>query len=249
MTSQVPKLDTDQIHVWAVRSLAESDCLPSLYKTLSSDELDRASAFRFEKHKNHYIAARGLLRAILGGYLGKPAEAIGFRYGPQGKPFLRHAENSRLQFNLSHSEDCTVCAVTLDRELGIDVERIKELADMDSIAQRFFSPAEVADLRGVSSELRAQTFYNCWTRKEAYIKAVGSGLSFPLNQFRVSMLPGQPAALLSIQDTADSASCWSMHDLRLWDGFVAALAVPLPSCSLVELKFANAAECLKHLHG
>jgi 4'-phosphopantetheinyl transferase len=249
MNSHVPKFQTDQVHVWAVRSLSEGDCIPSLYSTLSPDELQRAAAFRFEKHKNHYIAARGLLRAILGGYVGKPAEAIEFKYGPHGKPYLCGAEKCRLQFNLSHSEDCTVYAVTRDRELGIDVERIKELPEMDSVARRFFSQAEGADLRVVPSELRAQAFYNCWTRKEAYIKAVGSGLSLALDQFRVSLLPDQPAALLSIQDDADAASCWTMHDLHPWDGFVAALAIPSPTCSLLELKFANARECLKRLQG
>jgi 4'-phosphopantetheinyl transferase len=247
MTSQTPKLQTGQVQVWAVRSLSESDCLPSLYETLSSDELKRAAAFRFEKDKNNYIAARGLLRIILGKYIGKPAEAIEFRYGPQGKPYLRDVENNGVQFNLSHSEDCAVYAVTLGCELGIDVERIKDLPDMDSVARRFFSPAEVADLRVVPSELRAQAFYNCWTRKEAYIKAVGSGLSLALDQFRVSLLPNQPAALLHLANDADSASCWSMHDLRLWDGFVGAVAIPSPSCSLLDAKFAAPSEFLKHL--
>jgi 4'-phosphopantetheinyl transferase len=249
MSSQVPKLQTDQIHVWAVRSLAGNDCLPSLRDTLSCDELQRAAAFRFEKHKNHYIVTRGLLRAILGRYIAKPAEAIEFRYAPQGKPYLRDADSYKLQFNLSHSENCVVYAVTLNGELGIDVEHIKELPDMNSIARRFFSEAEVADLEAVSSELRAESFYKCWTRKEAYIKAVGSGLSLPLDRFRVSVLPGQPAALLSLQDGADSASSWSMHDLRPWDGFVGALAIRSPSYSLLEMKFTNAAECLKHLRG
>jgi 4'-phosphopantetheinyl transferase len=124
MSSRIPKLRMDQVHVWAVRSLSESDCLLSLYKTLSSDELQRVAAFRFENHKNDYIAARGLLRAILGKYIGKPAEEIEFRYGPQGKPYLRDVQNCRLQFNLSHSEGCVVYGVVLDRELGIDVERI-----------------------------------------------------------------------------------------------------------------------------
>lgn len=233
--------------MWAVRSLSESDCLPSLYKTLSSDELQRLAAFRFENHKNDYIAARGLLRAILGKYIGEPAEAIEFRYGPQGKPYLRDVQNCRLQFNLSHSEDCVVYAVALDCELGIDVERIKELPDMDSIARRFFSQGELADLLAVPSELRAESFHNCWTRKEAYIKAVGSGLSLPLDGFRVSLLPGQPAALLNVQDGADCASNWSMHDLRPWDGFVGALAIRSPSCSMLELKFTNAMECFKYL--
>jgi 4'-phosphopantetheinyl transferase len=244
----MPKLQTDQVHVWAVRSLPGRDCLSSLREALSSDELQRAAAFRFEKHKSDYIAARGLLRTILGKYIGRPAEALEFRYGPQGKPYLRDVENCKLQFNLSHSENCAVYAVTLDREVGIDVERIRELPDMDSIARRFFSQAEVADLQAVSSELRAESFYNCWTRKEAYIKAVGSGLSLPLDRFRVSLLPGQAAALLDLQDGADSASGWSMHELRPWDEFVGTLAIRSPSCSLLELNFTNITDCLEHLH-
>jgi 4'-phosphopantetheinyl transferase len=117
------------------------------------------------------------------------------------------------------------------------------------IARRFFSREEVADLHAVPWELRGESFYHCWTRKEAYIKAVGSGLALPLDRFRVSVLPGQPAALLNLQDSADSASSWSMHELRPWDGFVGALAVRSLSCSLQELKFMNLTECLKYLHG
>lgn len=233
--------------MWAVRSLSESDCVPSLYETLSSNELQRAAAFRFEPHKNHYIAARGLLRVILGAYVGKAAKTLRFRYGPQGKPYLCGTENCRLQFNLSHSEDSAVYALALDCELGIDVERIKELPEMDSVARRFFSQAEVADLRAVPPELRAQAFYRCWTRKEAYVKAVGSGLSVALDQFQVSLLPGQPAALLNLQNDPDSVSCWSMYDLHSWDGFVSAVAIRSPTCSMVELKFATATECLKRL--
>lgn len=247
MNGQLPKLQSDQIHVWAVRSLSGRDCLPSLYKTLSADELRTAEAFRFEKHKSDYIAARGLLRAILGKYTDQLAEAIEFRYAPQGKPYLQDVQKCRLHFNLSHSENCAVYALTLERELGIDVERIKELPDMHSLARRFFSPAEVADLQAVPSELRAESFYKCWTRKEAYIKAVGSGLSLPLDRFRVSLLPGQPAALLSLRGGADSVSSWSMHDLRPWDEFVGALAVRSPSSSLRELKFTNVRDCLEYL--
>jgi len=247
VTSQLASLQTAEVHIWAVRILSDGGCIDALYRTLSPDEQQRARSFRFDEHRNDYIAARGLLRAILAGYTGQPAEAIRFQYGPRGKPYLQDPENRRLQFNLSHSEHCAVYAVVQDCELGVDVERIKELADMDSVARRFFSHAEVADLQTVRSELHTLAFYNCWTRKEAYIKAVGSGLSLPLDQFRVSLLPGQPAALLSLKDDADSASRWSVHELRLWHGFVGALAIPLPSCSLTERKFLNAAECLKQL--
>jgi len=248
MTDQVTSLRTGEVGVWAVRILSDGGSIDAFSKALSPDEQQRARSFRFEEHRNDYIVAHGLLREILAAYVGKPAEAIRFRYGPQGKPYLPDGDNRRLQFNLSHSEHCAVYAIALDCEVGVDVEHIEKLPDMDSVARRFFSQAEVADLQSVPPELHAQAFYNCWTRKEAYIKAVGSGLSLPLDQFRVSLLPGQPAALLSFEDDTDSASRWSIQDLRLWDGFVGALAIPLPSCSVMEQNFSTAGECLKRLN-
>lgn len=247
MTSQLASLRRGGVHVWAVRILSDGGCIDVLYETLSRDEQQRAHSFRFAEHKNDYVVARGLLRAILARYVGTPAPAIRFRYGPQGKPYLEGLENCGLQFNLSHSEHCAVYAVALDCEIGVDVERMKKFPDMDAVARRFFSQAEVADLRQVSSELYIEAFYNCWTRKEAYIKAVGSGLSLPLDKFRVSLQPGQPAALLSLQSDTDSVSRWSIQDLRLWNGSVGALAAPSPSCSVTNYKFSTAAECLEHL--
>ncbi len=126
---------------------------------------------------------------------------------------------------MSHSHGVALYAVTRDREVGIDLEFIRRDLEVEQIAERFFSRRETATLRALPTALREYAFFLCWTRKEAYIKARGEGLSLPLDQFDVSLIPGEPAALLSTQPDSDEALRWSLQELTLASGYVAALAV------------------------
>ncbi len=149
-----------------------------------------------------------------------------FYYGPQGKPKLdKETAGEALRFNVTHTQGLALYAVANGREVGIDVERIRpELVDGD-FAERFFSPREVAALRMLPVGLRPEAFFNCWTRKEAYAKARGDGLSLPLKQFDVSLAPREPAALLSTKGDPLEAARWSLSALHPGPGYVAALAV------------------------
>ena len=161
---------------------------------------------------------------LLGRYLGVPPETLSFDYGPFGKPRLTGLKTP-LQFNASHSGHILLIAIMLDRAIGIDVERIRSNLSVLDIAERFFSPLERAALAALPETLRTNAFFDCWTRKEAYIKARGEGLSLPLNGFDVSFLPGEPAQLLATRPDAAEASRWRLRELDVADGYKAALAV------------------------
>jgi len=197
-----------------------------LLRTLTLDERARARRFRFPRDRDRFIVARGVLRAILGRYLGVDPGRLRFRYSPYGKPALAGPfEDEGIRFNLAHSQGIALYAVSRGREVGIDVEYVRaDLAD-ERIAERFFSPREVATLRAVPAEQRREAFFHCWTRKEAYVKARGEGLSLPLDQFDVSLAPGEPAALLSTPGDPPEVTRWSLQALNPGPGYVAALAV------------------------
>jgi 4'-phosphopantetheinyl transferase len=149
-----------------------------------------------------------------------------FGYNPYGKPALVGEEGEKgLRFNVSHSHGLALYAITRGREIGVDLERIRPFPDLIGLAERFFSPKEVAALRTLPAPMQTEAFLTCWTRKEAYIKAKGEGLSLPLSQFEVSLAPGEPSALLRTQWDALEASRWSLHALTPGPGYVAALAV------------------------
>jgi len=219
-------LGDDEVHVWRAALNIKESRVQSLRRTLTADERARAERFHFQKDREHFIVARGLLRAILGRYLDVEPSQLRFSYSPYGKPSLAGEFNAdALCFNLSHADGLALYAVTRGRQLGIDIERVRaELAD-EQVAERFFSPREVAVLRALSGNMQPQAFFNCWTRKEAYIKARGEGLSLPLDQFDVSLAPGEPAALLRTSGDSQEAFRWLLRELAPGLGFVAALAV------------------------
>ena len=166
--------------------------------TLSPDELARADRFHFAKDRNHYVVARGMLRALLGDYLHLDPRKLEFSYGPYGKPELSGAgATSGASFNLAHSGGLAAFAISRRRKLGIDVERIQAESAGEDIARRYFSAREVGDLQALPPEEKIAGFFRCWTRKEAYLKALGTGLQTPLDGFSVSLLPGQSAAFLN----------------------------------------------------
>lgn len=215
----------DEVHVWRACLDVQSSHVQRLALMLSADERERAERFRFQRHRDHFVAARVFLRILIGQYLQKEPDQIQFSYNPYGKPYLAQEGNHAPSFNLSHSEGLALYAVTRDREIGVDVEHISKQIEVDSIAERFFSSREVAAFRSLPQRLRRQAFFTCWTRKEAYIKAKGEGLSTPLDKFSVSLSPGEPAMLVDVQVDPKEVSRWSLSELNPDPRYVAALAV------------------------
>lgn len=214
-----------EVHVW----LSSLDCPPPqmdiFMRTINDEERDRAARFHFQKDRDHFIAARGVLRDILSRYLGIEPHRLRFQYSNYGKPSLaEQPRKDRLCFNISHSRGLALFGLTCGREIGVDLEYVRSgLAD-EQIAERFFSTYEVRTLRALPKHLQNEAFFNCWTRKEAYIKARGEGLSLPLHLFDVSLVPGEPAALLSTRVDEQESSHWMLRELFPADGFVGAVA-------------------------
>ena len=219
-------LGNDEVHVWRVALELSAERVQNLLATLTVDEQTRAERFRFPKDREHFIVGRGVLRAILSGYLDMEADQLRFRYARYGKPFLVPiAGGEPLNFNLSHSGGLALCGITRGRELGVDIEYMRSKVELIRIAERFFSPRESAELRALPVECQRKAFFNCWTRKEAIVKAKGGGLSIPLSEFDVSLVEGQPAALLSTKWDSQETERWSLQELHPGAGYVAALAV------------------------
>lgn len=212
--------------MWRASLELPSSQVQTLQHNLTEEELERAERFHFQRHRVRFIVARGVLRTILGRYLWVEPGRLRFSYGPHGKPELAGNNAWRaLRFNVSHSHRLALYAVTNDREIGVDVERIRPDLAGEKIAERFFSPQEAAMLRGLPAQVRQEAFFACWTRKEAYLKAVGEGITLRLDQFEVSVAPEGPATLLSIKGDPKKASRWSLKELDPGPGYVAALAV------------------------
>jgi 4'-phosphopantetheinyl transferase len=219
-------LDCDEVHVWRATLDQTPSQIQSFLRNLAADEQARAERFHFERDREHFIVARGVLRAILGGYLNRAPESLSFCYSSHGKPALAgESDGDTIRFSVSHSHGVALYAVTRGREVGIDLERIRSDVAVAEIAGRFFSRREVAMLRTLPTEVQRQAFFHCWTRKEAYIKARGEGLSLPLDQFDVSLAPGEPDAVPGTQPDPSEASRWSLQELTPGPSYVAALAV------------------------
>lgn len=217
-------LAASEVHVWRASLEQPAAVVERFRRTLEPDELDRAARFHFEKHRRHFIVGRGFMREVIGRYLQADAEALRFSYGTYGKPAL--ASEHTLRFNLSHSGEVALLGVTLDAELGIDVERVRPDFATGDIARRYFSRVEVADFDALPAEEQAEAFFRCWTRKEAYIKAIGKGLSQPLDAFDVTLAPGVAAALLRAQ--GDDVTRWMMAEIDVGPGYAAAVIVEAP---------------------
>lgn len=219
-------LSTSDIHIWRAWLDLPSIRIRQLERTLSIDELERAARFRFERDRMRFVAGRGLLREILGSYLNLPPYGVCFEYGLHGKPMLqRDRGGAAFHFNLSHSNGLAMYAIARDQEVGVDVECIRPLSDAEQIAERFFSSREYSAFCAVSPGQKLNAFYKCWTRKEAFIKAIGSGLTHPLASFDVSLTPGEPARVLRIDGNRRSAAEWTVMELLPAPGYIAAFAV------------------------
>ena len=220
------KLVHSDVHVWRASFYQLFSYEEDFGELLSGDEQAKARRYRFEDNRREYIVGRGLLRHLLGCYLDQDPASLQFFYNAYGKPALMHTKGSEpLSFNVSHAHGIILLAFTLDRELGIDIERIRPEAAHDGVAERFFSSHEVHELRTLPLHAQPLGFFNCWTRKEAYIKARGEGLNIPLNQFDVSLVPGEPAALLESRVDPQDTNRWTLCALDMGTQYAAALAV------------------------
>jgi 4'-phosphopantetheinyl transferase len=218
-----PPLKAGNVHVW--KAVVAGDCsdVDWIKPCLSADEMSRASRFHHARDRRRYITGRSQLRLLLGHYLERAPEAIRFHYNDFGKPFV--ADSAGLAFNVSHAGDLVLYAFARQTDMGVDIELIRDDFPVEDIAHHYFSPAEVAVLDGLPDRLKHRAFFDCWTRKEAFIKARGKGLSIPLDSFDVSLAPGEAARLLRIRDEAGQPSDWSLFDLRPAPGCAGALAI------------------------
>ena len=221
-----PDLAVGQVHIWRISLKQPETVCQILSDSLTSDEIARADRFRFDDGRRRFVVGRGILRSILAGYLETKPQEIRFQYGPQGKPSLEKMyENAGLNFNLAHTRDLVVCACTRQCEIGVDVEHIHPVDEIDRIARRIFSEGDYLAWNHLPDELRLTAFYRCWTQKEALIKALGYGLSQPMSQLSVSMLSDEPASLISLSGDREHASDWSLHSFVPETGTIAAFAL------------------------
>ena len=229
------ELKPDSVHIWSVHISQNKSNLTYFWDLLSTDEQKKANAFYFSKDKNCSIIARGVLRELLGSYLKIDPKHIEFQYGKNGKPMFGNPEN--IEFNISHSGDVIIFGFTKNNEIGIDVEYIKQDPELLEIASNFFSDEEVKSLYELDTSERLLGFFNCWTRKESFIKAKGDGLSFPLKEFVVSLSPYKKTALLKTKWDANEKSKWVLESFVPSSGYVGAIAVQGRIKSLHYLKW------------
>src|SRR2546423_1440196 len=214
------------VQVAVARTDVGSESVRASVAALSDGDRERARRFAFDRERRRFIVARALLRRLLAARLDIPPESVELAYGKRGKPALagRFAA-SDLRFNLSHSEDVAVYAFASGSELGIDVEAVRAIPDADDLAVRCFSRREQARYQALDPRDRALGFFQCWTRKEAFIKALGDGLFHPLDRFDVSLAPGEPAKLLRVDGVPGEDCAWTLHDFMPGPGLTGAIVV------------------------
>lgn len=220
-----------EVEVWTVPLDPPEAEVAALAALLAPDEAARAARFRFERHRRRFTVGRGALRTLLGGYLGVPAREVAFGYGAKGKPYLAERPGGpplplALHFNLSNSDELALVALCREAEVGADLERLRPMPDGLDIAERFFSAAERQALAAQPPEERDRAFFRCWTRKEAYLKAVGDGITAPLDAFDVTLGPGEPPRMLSIDGDPARAAAWALVHVEPAAGYLGALALP-----------------------
>jgi 4'-phosphopantetheinyl transferase len=222
----VLRLGNGQILVWttALDSAAEARH-EQLAGLLSRDENHRVLRLHFERDRKRFIVCRGVLREILGTYLETDPAKLVFSYGPQGKPYLKIPNERPLHFNVAHSLGWAIYALGFG-EIGVDLELMRPIPEMQALVDQCFSAGEVSAFYSIPAALRLRAFFSCWTRKEAYVKACGDGLSIPLDQFDVSVDPGLPPCLVSVRGTPGAHLPWTLFSFDLWTDAVAALVCP-----------------------
>ncbi len=217
-------LADNETHVWRAKLDLSADEITELTKILAKDEQVKANRFRFPKHQRRYIAARGILRKLIGYYLNINSDSIQFEYNSRGKPKIADFLNKiNLQFNVSHSEELALYGITCDRRIGIDIEYLRDMDDAAKIAQRFFSPTESALIAGLHGDEQKRVFFQLWTAKEAYLKAIGVGLAGGLDKVEI-VLDKKSITLLSVGETSEYAANWSLNHFTPETNYVATVA-------------------------
>ncbi len=224
-----PSLAPGEVHVWRTLVADFDAASPALLDTLSDDEWARAARLRIADDRRRFIVTRGLLRRVLGGYLNIDAAEVAFAYGPNGKPMLTPAFDTRLQFNVSHAGDIALIAVSYERPVGVDVEQIRPLDDVAALADMVFTPTERAVWQALPGSESLEVFFKLWTRKEALLKGLGAGLSRPAHGLEIGV--GGDSVLW--RDSTAPHTTWRLADIAPWCGYVACIAVettgPMPT--------------------
>ena len=217
---------SSDVHLWSAPLNVTDQAYEVLSQSLTSDEWERADKFVFDRDRRNFIVARGILRDVLAGYLDCQPADIRFQYEQYGKPGRRSRGTPLgLEFNLSHSSGYFALAVSFGRQVGVDIERVGPLPDLDQIASSSFSDYERNALSALTPEDKLPGFFRCWTRKEAYLKARGDGLSIPLEAFDMSLATDNPIGMLSNRLDPNEVSRWSFYTFTPEQGFIAALAI------------------------
>lgn len=211
------------VHIWRVDLDLPPDDLARLSAVLSPSEQTRAARFVQPRDRRRYSVARGALRWLLGSYLGVLPETVSLAYGHHGKPYLSQTEMA-LRFNVAHSHEMALIGVTVGVEIGVDIEFQRVVPELESIARRYFAPGEVTRLLALSPAAQPGAFLRLWTQKEAFIKAVGEGLSYPLADFEVTGAADATASLVQIGGDTVAAARWSLIHLEPAPGYVGAAA-------------------------
>jgi len=230
----------DEAHVWRASLDQDAKVIAKLAALLSQDERQRAVRYHRPIDRDRFIVGRGVLRRVISAYLALAPGQLRFTYNEYGKPALSDDQNDRaLNFNLSHSAGLALYAITRGRDVGVDIEYIREdFATLD-IAEHFFSKDEVRSLRAVPDYRRAEAFFNCWSRKESYIKAIGMGVSYPLDGFTVSLAPDIAPALLKVDADERETTRWQMYEIKAGEGYAASLIVETPPIALKQWQWSG----------
>ena len=224
--ADVPPLREGVIHVWRIDLSEPEDRIEFFRSFLNSKEQEQASRFLFPEHRRRFIVGRGQLRTLLGKYVDQEPAKVGFEYTNLGKPsFAPGVSDPHIEFNFTNSYDWAMLAVTLGTELGIDMERIREMSNMEGLARRFFAQPEIDAITAhISHSKRQQGFFRCWTRKEAFLKAIGTGLTFPLDRVCVTVDDRDDMRIEWIDSEDEDAEGWTLRHIEPVEDFVGALA-------------------------
>jgi 4'-phosphopantetheinyl transferase len=222
--SNMPPYNEPKVTVWKINLHHLNPDMSYYSQILSGQEIEKSKRYYFEKDQRRYVQSHAILRIILGKILGESPASIQFVLNPYGKPYVNHLEGKAdIYFNLSHSLAGVLIAVSQGIECGVDIEFQKEDFPSKEIAEHFFSENEIRAYLALPPEQQKEAFFNCWTRKEAYIKAKGKGLNIPLDSFDVSLAPNEPARLLQSRLEPDDIEQWSLVHLESWDQYSSAL--------------------------
>jgi 4'-phosphopantetheinyl transferase len=238
--SEIPPVVPGEVQVWRINLLRPPAEITRRQNLLTNAEKNQAAQFHSDRDQRRFIVRRSARRQLLATHLGLKPEAIRIESANFQKPAIAETQNpDRLRFNCTHSADWALIAIAREQEVGVDLEQHRPMADAGDLAGEFFSAHEIRELAELPPALKLAGFYNCWTRKEAFVKAIGLGLACPLNRFSVTLSPGRPAALLEVADDPDARTKWSLISIAANPDYSSALVVAgkPPAVNLWEWNF------------